>query len=362
MDVDSIVIGAGVVGLAIARELASSGREVIVLERHLNIGQETSARNSEVIHAGIYYPRGSLKAVLCVRGRELLYEYCKSRRVSHRRVGKLIVATSVDQHNALEAIYHKGLANGVSDLRFISQHELNDMEPELAATKAIFSPSTGIVSCHELMLALQADLEGHNGVIALGSSVTSGRHINGGFELTLTDGERITCRELINSAGLHAQALSRKIDGIPPASIPPTFYSKGCYFSLKGKAPFSRLIYPLPSEEGLGVHLTLDLAGAARFGPDTSWVDSINYSTDSADVEDFYKSIKLYYPKVCIQDLSPDYAGIRPKIVGPGAAAADFEIQSEGTHGIKGFVGLYGIESPGLTCSMAIAEVVLQSL
>lgn len=362
MDVECVVIGAGVVGLAIGRALALSGRDVIVLEKYLKTGQETSSRNSEVIHAGIYYPRGSLKAELCLHGRELLYAYCDSHRVSHRKIGKLIVATDESQHKALEDVFAKGVANGVDDLSFVSGAELEEMEPELKATKAILSPSTGIISCHELMMAYQADFESCGGVIALGCEVVAGRRIEGGFELCLADNEVITCRELINSAGLHAQSLSRAIDGIPPTSVPPTFYSKGCYFSLRGKAPFSRLVYPLPNEEGLGVHLTLDLAGAARFGPDTAWVEKIDYVMDCSRVEEFYNSIQRYYPKIQLQDLNPDYSGIRPKVVGPGERAADFNICGEEAHGVKGFVGLYGMESPGLTCSMAIAEAVVRRL
>ena len=269
MDFDSIVVGAGVVGLAIARALALSGRSVLVLERHRFIGQETSSRNSEVIHAGIYYPQGSLKARLCVRGKEMLYSYCDSHRVAYKRVGKLIVAAGEHQSAALEAIYHKGVANGVSDLEFINKAQLVDMEPALRASKGILSPSTGIVNSHDLMLAYQGDLESAGGTVALSSPVLGARVVNGGFELNVGGDESmdISCRELINSAGLGAQTLSSSISGIPVESVPPLYLSRGCYFSLSGKSPFSRLIYPLPNNEGLGVHLTLDQAGAARPGP-----------------------------------------------------------------------------------------------
>lgn len=364
MDFDSIVVGAGVVGLAIARALALSGRSVLVLERHRFVGQETSSRNSEVIHAGIYYPQGSLKARLCVRGKELLYSYCDSHRVGYKRVGKLIVAAGDHQNAALEAIYHKGVANGVYDLEFIDQDRLSTMEPALQATKGILSPSTGIINSHELMLAYQGDMEGAGGTLALASSLMAGRVIDGGFEVDVGGDEQVTisCRELINSAGLGAQVVSTCVEGVPATSVPPLYLSRGCYFSLSGKSPFSRLIYPLPNNEGLGVHLTLDQAGAARFGPDTEWVDSIDYTVDPNRKDAFYHSIKEYYPGITLDALQPSYSGIRPKIVGPGSAAGDFLIHGETVHGVKGFVALYGIESPGLTASLAIGEYVSQSL
>jgi L-2-hydroxyglutarate oxidase LhgO len=364
MDFDSVVIGAGVVGLAVARALAFSGRSVLVLERHKFIGQETSSRNSEVIHAGIYYPSGSLKARLCVRGRELLYNYCDSHNVSFKRVGKLIVAAGDHQNTALELIYEKGRANGVDDLEFIDQDRLTEMEPALCATKAILSPSTGIINSHELMLAYQGDLERQGGILALSSPLIQGKKISGGFELEIGGEENsfISCRELINSAGLGAQEVSSHIKGIPADSIPKLYLSRGCYFSLAGKSPFSRLIYPLPNNEGLGVHLTLDQAGVARFGPDTEWVDTVDYTVDPSRGDAFYQAIREYYPAIRRESLHPSYAGIRPKIVGPGTAAGDFIIQSEELHSVPGFVGLYGIESPGLTASMAIGEYVLQKL
>lgn len=364
MDVDSVVIGAGVVGLAIARSLAFSGRDVLVLERHRHIGQETSSRNSEVIHAGIYYPKGSLKAQLCVRGREMLYDYCESHHVTHQRVGKLIVASGDHQNAALEAIYAKGIANGVNDLTYLDRDQLVELEPALAATKAILSPSTGIINSHELMLAYQGDFESTGGTLALGSPLLRGRVIDGGFEMEVggDEGAKISCRELINCAGLSAQAVSKSIIGIPAESIPPLYLSRGCYFSLVGRSPFKHLIYPLPNNEGLGVHLTLDQAGCARFGPDTEWVDAVDYTVDPARVEAFYQAIKEYYPALSPGSLSPSYAGIRPKVVGPGETAGDFVIQGSDQHRISGFVGLYGIESPGLTASMAIGERVLACL
>lgn len=362
MDFDSIVIGAGVVGLAIARALAMSGRSVLVLERHRFIGQETSSRNSEVIHAGIYYPQGSWKARLCVRGKEMLYSYCDTHRVAYKRLGKLIVAVGGHQNAALEGIFNKGVANGVHDLEYINRERLLEMEPALRATKGIFSPSTGIINSHDLMLAYQGDMESAGGTLALSSPVLGGRVVDGGFELSVGGKEQmeISCRELINSAGLGAQSVSSSITGIPAESVPPLYLSRGCYFSLSGKSPFSRLIYPLPNNEGLGVHLTLDQAGTARFGPDTEWISSIDYTVDPSRREAFYSSIKEYYPGITSDALQPSYAGIRPKVVGPGSEAGDFVIQGVDVHGIKGLVALYGIESPGLTASMAIGEHVLQ--
>lgn len=357
MDFDSIVIGAGVVGLAVARRLAMSGREVLVLERHCLIGQEISSRNSEVIHAGIYYPAGSLKAGLCVRGREMLYRYCASHKVAHRKVGKLIVAADEAQEAALEAIYRKGCENGVNDLQYLAQDILQEMEPQLKARRAIWSPSTGIINCHELMMALESDLCAAGGSIAFDSPLLRGRVVDGGFEVIAgADATAVSCRELVNCGGLGAQAASHSIEGIPGASIPPLYLSRGCYFSMSGQAPFRHLIYPLPNNEGLGVHLTLDLAGNARFGPDTEWIDTIDYTVDPKRVESFYSSIRAYYPNLKTESLQPDYAGIRPKIAGPRQLAADFRIDGVNVHAVKGFVGLYGIESPGLTASMAIAE------
>ncbi len=363
MDFDSIVIGAGVVGLAVARHLALSGREVLVLERHRLVGQEISTRNSEVIHAGIYYPAGSLKARLCVKGRNMLYQYCASRNVAHQRVGKLIVAADATQAIALEAIYRKGQENGVSDLQYLAQDELQQMEPHLQAERAIWSPSTGIISCHELMLALESDLSAAGGILALDTPMTGGRVVDGGFEVIAgSDATAVSCRELINCGGLGAQAVSHSIEGVPGGSVPPLFLSRGCYFSMSGRAPFRHLIYPLPNNEGLGVHLTLDLAGNARFGPDTEWVNAVDYTVDPGRVEAFYSSIRAYYPALRTEALQPDYAGIRPKISGPGQLAADFRIDGTAAHNVRGFVGLYGIESPGLTASMAIAEQVELSL
>lgn len=364
MDIDTVVIGAGVVGLAVGRTLAMQGREVIVMERHDQIGEETSSRNSEVIHAGIYYPKGSLKAKLCVRGRDLLYDYCDSHNVDYKRLGKLIVASDNSQCDALEQIYQKALANGVDDVHYVEEAELKKIEPALRAVRAIRSPSTGIIDTHSLMLAYQGDLEAHGGVVALGSPLVGGRTIEGGFELNVGGEEPSTlrCREVINCGGLGAQQVAQMIEGIPPASIPQQYLSRGCYFTLAGRAPFSHLIYPLPNNAGLGVHLTIDMGGQARFGPDTEWVDAVDYTVDPSRGDAFYDSVRAYYPDLPDGSLMPGYSGIRPKISGPNETAADFMIQGPETHGITGWVALYGIESPGLTSSLAIAEYVTRLL
>ncbi len=364
MDIDSIVVGAGVVGLAIARALALSGREVLVIERNQYIGMETSSRNSEVIHAGIYYPKDSLKARLCVKGRDMLYEFCQSHNVEHKRLGKLIVATTAEQCDGLEAIFNKALANGVSDVAYCEHTELLKMEPHLNAMRAIHSPSTGIINSHELMLAYQGDLENNGGMVVLNSPVLFGEVIEGGFSLSVGGDEptTITCRELINSTGLGAQAFSGSVKGIPDDSIPQLHLSRGCYFTLSGKAPFNHLIYPMPNNVGLGVHLTLDMQGQARFGPDTQWIDEIDYTVDPRRGDSFYAAVREYFPDLPDGKLEAAYSGIRPKISGPGEDAADFVIQGSSEHGVPGWVALYGIESPGLTSSMAISEQVLEAL
>lgn len=364
MDIDAIVVGAGVVGLAVGRALAMSGREVLVIDRHKHIGQETSSRNSEVIHAGIYYPKDSLKAKLCVRGRDMLYDYCQSHHVEHQKLGKLIVATNDEQAENLHKIYHKALGNGVDDCTYLDQQQLREMEPHLNAVRAIHSPSTGIINSHELMLAYQADLEAHGGTVVLDTPVLKGEVIDGGFRLSCGGDEpmEITCRELINSAGLGAQDLAHSVKGVPEESIPKQYLSRGCYFTLSGKAPFKHLIYPMPNNAGLGVHLTLDLQGQARFGPDTQWIDEIDYTVDPRRGDAFYGAVRDYFPALEDGRLDPAYSGIRPKISGPGEEAADFMIAGPAAHGVPGWIGLYGIESPGLTSSMAIAEQVLAEL
>ncbi len=360
--IECVVIGAGVVGLAVARALAARGREVIVLEAAEAIGVGTSSRNSEVIHAGIYYPRGSLKATLCVRGREMLYDYCVERNVPHSRCGKLLVATSNNQIPQLESIMNKGRENGVLDLMRITGGEAQALEPALECVAAVFSPQTGIVDSHQLMLALQGDAERDGAVFAFHAPVEAIEASNGRFIIKVGGDAPATISSacVINSAGLHANALARKIRGLDARHVPPLYLARGNYFSISGRAPFSRLIYPMPNEAGLGVHLTIDLGGQARFGPDVEWVDAINYDVDPQRAESFYAAIRAYWPALPEHALQPAYAGIRPKLSGPGEPAADFVIQGPAAHGVRGLVNLFGIESPGLTASLAIAQRVCE--
>ena len=356
---DCAVIGAGVVGLAVARELALQGREVIVLESESAIGTGTSSRNSEVIHAGIYYPQGSLKAQLCVEGKQRLYAYAEERGLPHRRCGKLIVATSEAQVGQLEAIAAKARANGVDDLVPLSRAQARAMEPALECLAALHSPSTGIVDSHALMLSLQGDLEHAGGVLALKSGVIGAECGGTGIVLKSADGTALRCNSVVNAAGLAAPLLARQFDGLPAAAVPRAWFAKGSYFTLAGRAPFSRLIYPVPEAAGLGVHLTLDLGGQAKFGPDVQWVASPDdLVVDPARGDGFYAEVRKYWPALPDGALLPGYAGIRPKISGPGEAAADFMIQGPEAHGVPGLVNLFGIESPGLTSSLAIGRCV----
>ena len=362
--VDCVVIGAGVVGLAVAREMAMAGREVIVLEAADMIGSETSSRNSEVIHAGIYYPKDSLKALLCVEGKERLYQYCDEHGVTYKRITKLIVATLGDQVDTLKGIQAKAAANGVGDLEMIGGNEATAMEPELNCVSALLSPSTGLVDSHGVMLAYQGDAEDHGAMIAFLSPVQGGEVTEDGVILDV-GGEmpiRLTCNTVINSAGLHAPTSLQKIAGFPQEHAPNAYYAKGNYYSLLGKSPFSRLIYPVPEPSGLGVHITIDLGGQARFGPDVEWIDEIEYSVDPARADKFYDAVRTYWPGLKDGALVPGYCGIRPKISGPGEEAADFVVQGPDVHGVPGMVNLLGIESPGLTASLAIADRVRQTL
>jgi L-2-hydroxyglutarate oxidase LhgO len=365
--VDAVVMGAGVVGLAVGRALALSGHEVLVLESENAIGTGTSARNSEVIHAGIYYPAGSLKARMCVEGKAMLYAYCRERGVSHRQLGKLIVATSPEQVQALEGIMRKAAANGVHDLQKLTAEEALSLEPALACEAALLSPSSGVVDSHGLMLALQGDMENAGGLLALLSPV---QHIGlqGGtashpIRVQTQDGTELACRVLVNAAGLQAVAMARSMEGLNPNLLPQAHYAKGNYFTLAGKAPFSRLIYPVPEAAGLGVHLTLDLGGQAKFGPDVQWVtDPNDLQVDPSRGDAFYAEVRKYWPGLADGALLPGYAGIRPKISGPSEASADFLIQGPAEHGVPGLVNLLGIESPGLTSSLAIGAEVVRRL
>ena len=358
--VDCVVIGAGVVGLACARALALAGREVIVLEAAGAIGTETSSRNSEVIHAGIYYPPDSLKAATCVAGKRLLYRYCEEHGVSHRRCGKLIVATEDAQVATLHRIRAHAAANGVDDLRPLTAKEVSALEPELRCVAALLSPSTGIIDSHGLMLAYQGDAEDRGAMLALRSPVTGGAIGTERIALDVGGAEpmRIVARTVVNSAGLTAQRVVASLNGFPPNKVPPCHYAKGNYYTLVGRSPFSRLIYPVPELAGLGVHLTLDLAGQARFGPDVEWIAEIDYDVDLRRADGFYRAIRDYWPGLKDGQLAPGYAGIRPKLAGPDRPASDFLIQGPQEHGVAGLVNLFGIESPGLTASLALAEQV----
>ena len=356
--IDTVVIGAGVVGLAVARAFALAGREVVVLERESAIGTETSSRNSEVIHAGIYYPPGSLKAKLCVAGRLALYPYLERRGIPHRRCGKLIVATDAGQTAGLEKLRAQARSNGVGDLRMLEAREARALEPQLSCVAALESPSTGIIDSHALMLALRGEAEDRGAAIAFRSPLARGRVARDGIELDVggADPMRLVARTVVNSAGLHAQDVARSIEGFPAERIPPTFYCKGNYFSLSGRAPFARLVYPAPESAGLGVHLTLDMAGQARFGPDVEWVERIDYDVDPGRSRVFYDAIRRYWPALKDGSLQPAYCGIRPKIQSRSEPSRDFLIEGPAEHGVQGLVNLFGIESPGLTASLAIAE------
>lgn len=360
-EVDTVVIGAGVVGLACARAMAQAGHEVVILESENAFGTATSARNSEVIHAGLYYPTGSLRARLCVRGKELLYGYCASHAVAHRRCGKLVVACSDDELPRLDGVTRQAAANGVHDLQRLTEAEARALEPALACRGAVLSPSTGIVDSHGLMLALLGDAEAAGAMLALQSPVLRGEVVAGGVVLEVGgDGAtRLRARHVVNAAGLQACRLARSIDGLDVCHVPTPHYAQGAYFSLSGRAPFSRLIYPVPGESShLGVHLTLDLGGQARFGPSFRWVDEVDYRVDPADGAGFDAEVRRYWPGLPAGALQPGYAGVRPKISGPGEPAADFRIDGPAVHGVAGLVNLFGIESPGLTAALAIAEEV----
>lgn len=360
-EVDCVVIGAGVIGLACARRIAHSGREVLILEAEGDIGSGVSARNSEVIHAGIYYPTGSLKARLCVAGRDKLYAYCADHGVTARKVGKLVVATTSDQIPALHNLMEQAQANGVNDLALLSADEAKRMEPQLSCVAAFHSPSTGIIDTHGLMLSLLGEAEARGAALARHAPVERGWLEDDGrvtLQVGGADPMHVTTRLLINAAGLGAQRIAGNLQGYPADRIPPLHHAKGNYFSLSGPSPFSRLIYPMPEAAGLGVHLTLDLAGQARFGPDVEWIDSLDYAVDARRGDAFYAAIRTYWPQLRDGALQPAYAGIRPKIQAPGTAVADFRIDGLEVHGLAGQVHLYGIESPGLTSSLAIADEV----
>ena len=351
--IDVVVIGAGVVGLAVAAHIAKSGREVLVLERHDAIGTETSSRNSEVIHAGIYYPKDSLKAQFCVRGKALLYDYCEARGIPHKRCGKIIVASRDDHVPIVKSYLKKASDNGVNDLRWIEEGEVHELEPEVSSVGAVLSPSTGIIDSHAFMLSLQGDIEASDGVIAFLTKVIGIEKTPEGGTIVRTPDFELTAKWVINSAGLSAPSLSTDVPGSPTA-----YYAKGHYYSYSGTQPFRRLVYPVAEAGGLGVHVTLDMAGQIKFGPDVRWQDNLDYSFDAGHFEEFADAIRAYYPALDESRMHPGYTGIRPKITSEGEPAADFLIAGPDQHGVSGRINLLGIESPGLTSSLAIAESV----
>ena len=355
---DLVVIGAGVVGLAIARALAQSGRDITILEKHAEIGSGTSSRNSEVIHAGIYYPKGSLKSLTCIEGNQRLYTYCRDRNIPYKNCGKLIVATNADEAEHLNQIIANAQSCGVDDLVLLDQSQTLAREPELNAVASIFSPSTGIIDCHTYMHTLLGDIENAGGQLVKNSHIVSGSVTEDGFALTLADGYSFTCNALINAAGLDAHNVCANLSGFPAAHIPKQYLAKGSYFTLSGQSPFAHLIYPVPVPGGLGTHLTMDMGGQARFGPNVKWVEQIDYDIDPDDIDAFYRDIQNYWPDIRKERLQPGYAGIRPKLVAKGQPSADFLVQNSKTHGIPNLVNLFGIESPGLTASLPLANIV----
>jgi L-2-hydroxyglutarate oxidase LhgO len=356
--VECVVIGAGVIGLAVARRLAMAGKEVIVVESAETIGTETSSRNSEIIHAGIYYPQGSLKAQFCVAGKLALYPFCESHGVTHRRSGKIIVATNEAQLPELERLKSAAAANGVIDLEWLTPGEVAELEPAVFCLRALWSPSTGIIDSHGLMLAYQGDAEAHGAMLAFRSPVTGGQVTDDGICLDIGGSEITTIKAdmVVNAGGLYAQEIAASIAGIAANTIPRCHYAKGNYYVLAGASPFSRPVYPVPDLASLGVHASIDLGGQVRFGPDVEWVDEINYDVDPGRADLFYEAVRKYYPALADGALQPGYAGIRPKLQAPGEPAQDFILQGSAVHGIEGLVNLYGIESPGLTSSLAIAD------
>lgn len=364
MDVDAVVVGAGVVGLAVARALAAPGRDVVVIEAEKAIGLHTSSRNSEVIHAGLYYPEASLKAQLCIAGRELLYDFCRERGVPARRLGKLILATEEKQLARLDALREQGRKNGVDDLVWLDRMAARELEPEIECVAAMLSPSTGIIDSAALMLALQGEAEAKGAQLVFRTRVAGIARRGDEFEVRTSGGENgsesgaVSCRIVINCAGHGAHAIAQNIEGYPAALIPPRFLAKGDYYSVSGRAPFSRLIYPLPVEGGLGVHVTLDIAGGMKLGPDVHWVEELDYAPISGQEEAFRAAVRTYWPGVAERDIASSYCGIRPKISGPGAEDADFRIDGPDVHGVSGLVNCFGIESPGLTASLALAQLI----
>jgi L-2-hydroxyglutarate oxidase LhgO len=359
--VDCVIVGAGVVGLAIARELAATGRETIVIEAEASFGMGTSSRNSEVIHSGIYYPEGSLKAQLCVQGRGQLYAYAQSKNIVHNRVGKVIIAVTEQEIPSLRQYARLSTAAGAGQLQSLTPTEVAELEPEVVCVGGLLSPSTGTIDSHELMLNLVADLEADGGIIAYRTRFLAAKS-NGKRISVMLEGDQameLECTLLVNSAGLNAQTVAESINGMPSAFIPRGHYAIGHYYALTGRSPFKRLVYPIAGSGGLGVHVTLDSSGQARFGPDVRWIDRIDYEFDDSGRNNFIDAIRRYYPGIVDREIVPAYTGIRPKVAGPGEAAADFVIQGPDNHGVRGVINLFGIESPGLTSALAIGNYVV---
>jgi L-2-hydroxyglutarate oxidase LhgO len=362
--VECVVIGAGAVGLAVARRLALAGKEVVLLEKAETFGTETSSRNSEIIHAGIYYAKGSYKARFCVAGKHALYDYLKLHGVAHKKLGKLIVATSQDELKQLDQLDAFARGNGVEDLKRLTPAKVRAMEPAVYCTGALWSPSTGIFDSHGYMLSLLGEIEERGGAIAYHAPVIGGKVMNHGIDIDVGGDVATTlrARTVVNSAGLYAQQVAKAIHGVPPESVPPCYYAKGSYYTLLGKPPFTRPVYPVPEHGGLGVHVSVDLAGQVRFGPDVEWVDRIEYSVNPRRADVFYAAIRHYYPDLKDSALQAGYCGIRPKLQSPKDPAKDFVIQGPADHGVPGLVNLFGIESPGLTASFPIADHVAELL
>lgn len=363
-DLDAVVIGGGVIGVALARALSLRGRQVTLLEAEPRLGLHTSSRNSEVIHAGIYYPPGSLKARLCVTGKQQLYAYAIEADVEHRRLGKLIVASSEAEIGALEELSRIAPQNGVNDLEWLSERDIASLEPSVKAVRGLLSPSTGIIDSESLLSALKRDALARDAQVVTSSPVLGGRATGDGFELRIGGPapSSFTCRTLVNAAGLWAQDVARALEGVPATSIPGQYFAKGHYFTLRGPSPFAHLVYPVPEPGGLGVHVTLDLGGSARFGPDVSWLDGVDYSFDASRAGRFYAAIRRYFPDLRDGALDAGHTGIRPKLGTAGSPAQDFLVQGPALHGVPGLVNLYGIESPGLTACLALAEHALAEL
>ncbi len=365
-DIECLVVGAGVVGLAVARALAKNGKEVVLIEQAAGIGNGISSRNSEVIHAGIYYPKNSLKAELCVKGKSLLYQYCIDNHIPHKKLGKMIVAQNDTELNKLHSIKQHAQDNGVAGLSLISKQQLSTFEPALSSIAALYSPSTGIVDSHAYMMQLQADFELYGGQCIFNTKLNAVKADVRGIHLeSEIDGTKILAKQCINATGLNAVDFCQDLQGFPASVLPKAYFAKGSYFTYQGLVPFQHLIYPVPVNGGLGVHLTLDMQNLAKFGPDVEWLEGklpFNYQVDVTKKQEFLKAIRTYWPDLDESKLSADYAGIRPKISGPLDVAADFCIQDENIHGVAGYINLFGIESPGLTASLAIADKVSEFL